>query len=316
MTCSNLCSIVVPCFNEEANVEHFHEVLTSVIDGLDFRSEIIFVDDGSSDHTCEIIRALAQKDDRVKLLQFSRNFGSHAALSAGLHWAAGDFAIMISVDLQDPPDLIPDLVERWREGFHVVWAVRQSRDDPLLTKILASAFYGLLRRIGLPNYPASGMDFGLVDRRVLDAFRKFHELNHLVTGMIVWLGFRQTQVHYNRKGRHSGASKWSLAQRIKKAVDGIVSFSYLPIRITSYVGITVCLTSFLYGLFIFIRRLFFGLGETGWPSVMVAVLFLGGIQMITLGILGEYLWRGMEQAKKRPMYVIMEQLGFDKEYSK
>lgn len=312
----SLCSVVVPCYNEEINVEPFYNALTSVIDGLGFGTEIIFVDDGSSDHTPDIIRALVQKDERVKLLQFSRNFGSHAALSAGLHWATGDFAVMISVDLQDPPDLIPNLIEKWQEGFHVVWAVRSDRDDPIISKMLASAFYNLFRRIALPDYPPSGMDFGLLDRRVLDAFKKCHELNHLVTGMIVWLGFRQTQVPYNRKGRHAGASKWSLANRIKKAVDGIVSFSYLPIRVTSYIGFTVCLTSFLYGLFIIIRRLFFGLGETGWPSVMVVVLFLGGIQLITLGILGEYFWRGMEQAKGRPMYVIMEQLGFDKEYSK
>lgn len=316
MNCPGLCSVVVPCYNEETNVEPFYNVLASVIDRLNFDSEIIFIDDGSSDRTCDIIRALAQKDERVKLLQFSRNFGSHAALSAGLHWAAGDFAIMLSVDLQDPPELIPDLIERWREGFHVVWAVRQGRDDFTVTKILASAFYGLFRRIALPNYPASGMDFGLLDRRVLEAFKEFHELNHFITGMIVWLGFRQTQVHYNRRVRHSGSTKWHMTKRIKLAVDSIVSFSYLPIRVASYLGIVVCLTSFLYGFFIIIRRLFFGLGETGWPSVMVAVLFLGGVQLITLGILGEYLWRGVEQAKGRPMYVIMEQLGFDKECSR
>lgn len=316
MNCPGLCSVVVPCYNEETNVEPFYNVLTSVIDKLNFDSEVIFIDDGSSDRTCHIIRTLAQKDERVKLLKFSRNFGSYAALSAGLHWASGDFAIMISVDLQDPPELIPDLVKLWTEGFHVVWAVRQGRDDSTVTKMFASAFYWLFRRIAMPNYPASGMDFGLIDRQVLDVFKGFHELNHFITGTIVWLGFRQTQLHYNRRVRHSGSSKWNMTKRIKLAVDSIVSFSYLPIKVASYVGVTVCLTSFLYGFFIIIRRLFFDLGETGCPSVMVAVLFLGGVQLITLGILGEYLYRGVEQTRGRPMYIVMEQLGFDKECSR
>lgn len=316
MTDSKLCSVVVPCYNEEANVQRFYEVLTSVLDGLDFASEIIFIDDGSSDQTYEIIRVLAQQDGRVKLLRFSRNFGSHAALSAGLHRATGDFAIMISVDLQDPPDLIPELVKCWREGFHVVWAVRRGRDDPLRKKMFAQGFYGFFRRIALSNYPPLGMDFGLLDRRVLDAFNGLHESNHYIMGMIVWLGFRQAQVHYHRRGRHKGGSKWHLAKSINKAIDAFVSFSYVPIRVASYLGLLVCSLTSAYVFFLIVHRLIIGHGEFGWPIAMVAIFFLGGVQLITLGVLGEYVWRGVEQTRGRPLYVIMEQIGFDNEYSR
>jgi len=306
-----LLSIVVPVYNEETNIEPFYRQLLGALAEVDMQAEILFVDDGSKDGTHEAIALLAKEDPRVKCLRFSRNFGSHAATTAGLRHARGDAAVFISVDLQDPPELIKAFVERWREGYHVVWGVRESRDDPWSKKTLARLFYALIRRIALPEYPPEGMDFGLLDRQVIDVFNSFEEADRIVPTILVWAGFRQAQIGYHRAARRSGVSKWPLRKRIKSAIDVIVSFSYLPIRFMSYFGMLVSLLGFGYGVFLIGRRLFFGLGEAGWPSVMVTVLFLGGIQLIMLGVLGEYIWRTSAQVRRRPLYIVMERIGFD-----
>jgi len=310
MKSQNLLSVVVPVFNEETNIRPFYKEITNVLDKSDLQAEIIFIDDGSTDRSYELIGVLTQEDNRVKCLRFSRNFGSHAAILAGLHWATGDAAVIISVDLQDPPELIPELVRQWQQGFQVVWAVREGRDDPWLKKFFASVFYKLFRRIALPDYPASGMDFGLFDRCILEKLRNFKEMNYFITGMIVWLGFRKTKINYHRRSRRSGRSKWSIRKRIKYAIDAIISFSYFPIRFISYLGLFVSLASFLYALFLIARKLIFGFGAPGWASIMVAVLFIGGVQLIMLGILGEYIWRTSDQVRQRPPYIVMEQIGF------
>jgi dolichol-phosphate mannosyltransferase len=306
-----LLSVVVPVYNEETNIQPFCEAVTSVLNPLDIEAEIIFVDDGSTDRSYEVIREFAQEDDRVKCIRFSRNFGSHAALTAGLRHASGDAAVMISADLQDPPELIRIFLERWQQGYHVVWGVREMREDPWMKKTLADLFYTLLRRIALPDYPPRGMDCGLLDRQALDAFIRFEEVDRIVPTILVWAGFRQTQIPYHRGARHSGQSKWSLSRRIKAAIDIIVSFSFLPIRFMSCLGITISLFSFLYAIFLVVRRALLGLGGAGWPSVMVAILFLGGVQLIMLGVLGEYIWRTSEQVRGRPLYIIMDRIGFD-----
>lgn len=305
-----LISVVVPVYNEETNIEPFYAALSGAIADLDADFEVVFVDDGSTDQTFEMIQALANHDDRVNALRFSRNFGSHPALSAGLHHSRGDAAVVISVDLQDPPSLIGIFLKRWREGYHVVWGVRESRDDPWAKKTLANLFYLVIRRIAIPDYPREGMDCGLLDRRVIDAFGGFKEVSRIVTTLLIWAGFRQAFVPYHRRARHSGVSKWPLAKRLTAAIDIIVSFSTFPIRFMSYLGIIISLISFAYASFLIVRRIFFGLGETGWPSVMVATLFLGGVQLIMLGILGEYIWRTSEQVRARPLYIVMDQLGF------
>lgn len=310
MPAQNLLSIVVPVYNEEDNIRPFYAALAPVLDRLDMPAEILFVDDGSKDRSYEIVSALSQQDNRVKCLRFSRNFGSHAAILAGLHSAEGDAAVIISVDLQDPPEMIHDLVARWQEGFHVVWAVREGREDPLSKKVLAALFYRLFRRIALPDYPAKGMDFGLFDRIVLEKLKEINELNNFLPGTIVWLGFRQTHVSYYRRARQIGRSKWSVGKRVKSALDAIVSFSHFPIRAISYTGILISVMSFLYASFLIVRKVFFDLGGPGWASLMVALLFLGGVQLVMLGILGEYIWRGSEQVKGRPPYIVMETVGF------
>jgi dolichol-phosphate mannosyltransferase len=303
----------VPVYNEELNIQSFYDALISVLKRTELQAEIIFTDDGSIDGSFQIISTLVRQDDRVKCLRFSRNFGSHAAILAGLRWAAGDAAVIISVDLQDPPELILELIRRWQEGFHVVWSVREARDDPWLKKAFAAAFYKLFRAIAQPDYPSTGMDFGLFDRCVLESLKHLHELNHFITGMIVWLGFRQTTVLYHRQARHAGVSKWSFGKRVKNALDAIISFSYVPIRFISYVGLFISLLSFLFAGFLVVRRVFFGFGDPGWPSVMVAVLFIGGLQLMVLGILGEYIWRGTEQARGRPQYIVMDTIGFNQQ---
>lgn len=307
-----LLTIVTPVFNEEENIPALYQAVSQVMDSLDLKSEFLMVDDGSRDRTFALISALAEKDDRVKCLRFSRNFGSHAALMAGLRHARGDAAVIISADLQDPPDLIPELVRQWREGYQVVWAVRAEREDPFFKKLYAKLFYAIFRRIALPDYPAAGMDFGLFDRAVLDSLGKLQEVNQFLTGMIVWLGFRQAHIPYHRQERHAGYSKWSFGKRIKNAIDGIISFSYFPVRFMSYLGLLISFISFLLAIALVVRTLTLGLASPGWPSVMVAILFMGGMQMIMLGVLGEYIWRGNEQSKGRPQYVVMETVGFEK----
>lgn len=306
-----LISVVVPVYNEETNLRTFHEALTGAMAAVDADCEIIFVDDGSTDSTFPHIADLARRDTRIRAVRLSKNFGSHAALLAGLRMASGHAAVMISADLQDPPAMIPALVQKWHEGFHIVWAVREGRDDPFFKTMFANAFYRLFTRIALKDYPATGMDFGLFDRSVLEHLKNFTENNFDIVLVIMSLGFRQCQMPYFRRARHSGHSKWSLTKRIKAAVDLIVSYSYFPIRCISYLGILISLVSFMYALFLIASNLIFGLGPLGWPSIMVAVLFLGGVQLIMLGILGEYVWRCNDQVKLRPQYIIMETIGFD-----
>src|SRR5438105_1105258 len=230
MTKKPLLSIIVPAFNEETNIRPFYDALVPALKQIDDDAEIIFVDDGSADGSFTVFSELARLDRRVRALRFSRNFGSHAALTAGLREARGDAAVMISIDLQDPPDLIRTFVDKWKEGFHVVWGVRATRDDPWSKKLFARLFYSLIRKIALPEYPPEGMDFGLIDRKVIEAFNCFHEANRLVPAMIVLAGFRQAMVPYHRGPGHRGIAKWPFRRRIKADIDVIVSFEDVPIR--------------------------------------------------------------------------------------
>ena len=308
-----LVSIVVPVLNEEMNIGPFYDQLAPAMATWDVDIEIIFVDDGSTDTSFEVMCELRKKDPRVHALRFSRNFGSHAALSAGLQAARGAAAALISVDLQDDPALIGTFIDEWKKGSHVVWGVRATRDDPWAKTMFANAFYAVIRKIALPTYPPKGMDFGLLDRKVVDAFNNFEEANRIVPTLIVWAGFKQVLIPYHRKGRNAGVSKWSFGARIKAAIDITVSFSYVPIRAMSYVGIFASLLGFAYGIFLIINRLVNGAGDAGWPSVMVSVLFLGGLQLTMLGVLGEYVWRTSEQVRRRPLFIVMDRIGIDEE---
>ena len=303
---------VVPVFNEEENLEGLYDRLAPVLDAAFDDWEILFVDDGSTDRSASVIRRLRERDSRVCAIRLAKNVGSHLALAAGLDHATGDVTVILAADLQDPPEVIPDFVARWREGYEIVWGARESRDDPPVRAFLSRLFYTVIRRTALPNIPAQGTgSFCLLDRAAVDAVRRARERNRFTLGLVSWLGFAQTRVPYKRAGRQAGRSKWSLRARVKLAVDIFVSFSYLPIRVISYFGMLVSVFAFAFLVYVVIDWVVAGTTLRGWPSIMVAILFFGGVQLVTLGILGEYVWRIAEEARGRPLYVVRELLGVE-----
>ena len=306
-----LIAIVVPVHNEKDNLARFHEEVSVVMHQLgQFDWEFVFVDDGSTDGSFDILTTLRDVDKRVTALRFPRNFGSHVAIAAGIDYSRGDAAVIMAADLQDPPSLIKDFVARWRDGFDVVWGARSGRDDGRVRAWAMSRFYSLVRRIAIPNYPRGGTgSFCLITKPVMDAFRQMNERNRLTFGLIAWAGFRETQVPYHRPRRLVGASSWTIGKMLKAAVDTFVSFSFLPIRAISYFGLLVSLLSFLFGFYVLINKLFFGTHVEGWTSVMLAVVLLGGVQLVMVGVLGEYLWRALDEARARPLYIIEKTLG-------
>src|SRR6266850_596218 len=254
---ARLISIVVPAMNEQENVLPFYEAVKAVTDSLpEFEWEFIFVDDGSTDDTLKRILALRKTDPRVRSLQLSRNFGSYAAIKAGFDHARGDACITISADLQDPPDLFRYFTAQWQEGNHIVWGVREQRDDPWSKKVMANLFYRLIRRLALADLPKHGMDCGLFDRKVVQAFRQIRDKNSITFMTIYWMGFRQAQVPYHRRSRQFGTSKWPVNQRIKSALDVITAFSYLPVRISSYLGLVISVVAFVVAVIVMFNRLF------------------------------------------------------------
>jgi dolichol-phosphate mannosyltransferase len=308
-----LLSIVVPVFNERGNLPRFHQEVAAVMRELaEYDCEIVFVDDGSRDDSFAVIEELRVRDPRISAIRFPRNFGSHIAIAAGIDHCRGDAAVVLAADLQDPPQLIREFVARWREGYDVVWGARTGRDDGAIRGMAMNAFYRAVRRFAIPTYPKGGTgSFCLIARPALEAFRRCNERNRLTFGLIAWAGFRETEVPYFRPQRLVGASSWTPAKMIKAAVDMFVSFSLLPIRLISLFGITVSALSFLFGFYVLINKLLFGVRVLGWTSVMLAVLVLGGVQLVMIGVLGEYLWRILDEARARPLYVVERTIGFN-----
>jgi dolichol-phosphate mannosyltransferase len=268
--------------------------------------EIILIDDHSEDNSPTVAREWVVEDPNVHYLRLSRNCGSHAAYSAGLAKCTGDCAVLLAADLQDPPETIPLLLDKWKSGYDVVWAARAGREgESWFTRAFARAYYWLMRRLALKDMPPSGADFLLMDQRVVNAYNAVPEKNTSFLAMILWLGFRQTTIGYVKQARHSGKSKWSLAKKLKLFIDSVVSFSYAPIRLMSLVGVCVSVLGFLYAVFIVINAMN-GHPIQGWSSLMVVVLLLGGFQLLMLGVLGEYLWRAFDESRGRPRYVIEE----------
>jgi glycosyltransferase involved in cell wall biosynthesis len=306
-----LISLVVPVFNEEANLRPFHEAVAEAIRSIaDCRWEFVFVDDGSSDGSFAVIEDLRAQDPRVSAVRFARNFGSHIAIAAAMEYCRGDCAVIMAADLQDPPQLLPEFVARWRAGHEIVWGARTGRDDGALRGWLMGLFYAAVRRFAIPGYPKGGTgSFCLVSRKVIDTFRQCTERNRLTFGLIAWSGFRQTEVPYRRPPRAAGRSSWTAGRMVKSAIDTFVSFSFLPIRAMSYFGLFVSFISFLFGIYVLVNKLAFGTMVEGWTSVMLAVLFLGGVQLTMIGVLGEYLWRILDEARGRPLYIIDRTIG-------
>jgi dolichol-phosphate mannosyltransferase len=306
-------SAVVPVYNEEGSLAELHRRVTSVLESLAVPYELILVDDGSRDRTPEIVADLCSADPRVRAVHFSRNFGHQAALAAGLQHASGQAVVVLDADLQDPPELITELVARWQEGYQVVYAQRRKRErEGFVKRGAAFLYYRTLKKITRFEIPADTGDFCLMDRTVVDLLNEMPERNRYVRGLRAWVGFRQTAVPFDRPPRFAGEPKYTFAGSFGLAVDGILALSKFPLRVAIYFGLLVSLASFLLGIWYVVQRL---LGNAdmvrGWASTVVIVLFLGGVQLLTIGIIGEYLSRIYDEVKGRPLYVVRGRLGFD-----
>jgi len=305
-------SVVVPLYNEELNIDYLFERLVTVLSRLNMKYEIICVNDGSKDNTLERLIEYHHQNSEIKVVNLSRNYGKEIALSAGLDYANGNAVVPIDADLQDPPELIAELVEKWREGYDVVYATRRSREgESWVKRFTANVFYRTLDSISSVPIPRDTGDFRLLDRRVVDALKQMPERNRFMKGLFAWVGFKQTSVLYDRPSRYKGETTWNYWQLWNLAIDGFTSFSFIPLKVWSYIGLLVAMPSFFYATFLVIRTLIFGVDFPGYASIMVAILFLGGVQLVSLGIIGEYIGRVYEEVKRRPLYLVRESYGFD-----
>lgn len=298
-------TVVVPAYNEAAVLETFHDRLGRVLDELPLDCNVLYVDDGSSDATWQTIEGLMARDARTGAIRLSRNFGKEAALTAGLDHVNADAAVVIDADLQDPPELIPALVEQWRAGFDVVYATRTARvGESGLKRLTAALFYRSMERLSDTRLPRDTGDFRLLSRRALDALRQLRERQRFMKGLFTWIGYRQTAVYYLREPRQAGNTKWNYWRLLHLAIEGVTSFSTVPLRLATWVGVLSSLLAFLYGLWVFGKALILGDPVHGYPSLMVVILFLGGVQLLALGVIGEYLGRNYAESKQRPLYFI------------
>lgn len=308
----NLLSVVVPCFNEEAVIRETHRGLVAALEKvpeLDF--ELIYVDDGSRDATLKLLRGLQRMDERVRVLALSRNFGQQIAVTAGLQCAEGDAVVIIDSDLQDPPDVILEMLEHWREGVDVAYGLRTEREgETTFKRWTASAFYRLINRIADVAIPVDTGDFRLMDRKVVNAFLAMPERDRLMRGMVAWTGFRQEPVPYRRAVRTAGETKYSFRKMLRLAIDGILSFSMVPVRLATYGGFCASGLALLGIACALGLRIFFDIWITGWTLLFIAIVFFGGVQLVFIGIMGEYLGRIYGEVKRRPLYLIKERLGF------
>jgi len=304
-----LISLVIPCWNEEQMAALFVSETSAAIKDVDADFEFIFIDDGSTDSTFAELTKLADTDKRIRVLRLSRNFGSFPAISAGMKHARGDAVICMAADLQDPPSLIPRLVESWLQGNDIVWAAIDGRGDSFVQTFVSGLFYSTIRRIALHNMPPRGMNVGLFSRRVIDIYNALPERDSIPFFTILKLGFPQAQISYDRQARRAGSSGWSFWKRVRSAVDVVVTFSYAPVRLISTVGFVAALLGLLYAVIIIFESVFFGIDVSGWSSLMVVFLLFSGIQMVTLGFIAEYLWRQSKQARREPRYIIMDDYG-------
>lgn len=304
-----LISVIVPFLNEEANLKILYKRLIKTLSGFGY--EIIFINDGSSDSSQDIVEDIIKKDSQVKLINFSKNFGHQVAVSCGLDFASGDAVVIIDADLQDPPELIPEMIKKWQEGFDVVYAKRKYRDgETIFKKLSAKIFYRLLNMLSGTKIPVDTGDFRLISKRVVLNLRRTKEYRRFLRGIVSWIGFPQTGVEFVREKRHGGKSHYTPIAMIKLAIDATLSFSIVPLRLASFMGVFTVIFAVSFAAFAFYRNT---IGETvrGWSSTVFIILFLGSIQLIAIGIIGEYLGRIYEEVKKRPLYIIDSVSGFD-----
>ncbi len=305
-------SVVIPVYNEQESLPALLDRLRTVLDQLDGPAEVVLVDDGSRDASYRLIVEANRRDSRFKIIQLSRNFGHQVAITAGMDVASGEAVVIMDADLQDPPELIPELVERWQQGYEVVYAIREQRDgETMFKRKTASMFYGLQRRLAEVDQPVEVGDFRLVDRRALHAFLQMRERNRYVRGMFSWIGFRQTAVPYTRASREAGYSKYPLRKMVRLAFDGVIGFSTAPLRFALAIGLLIAGGSVLYGITLIAMKLA-GAGSyvPGYASLLVTITFLSGVQLIVIGMVGQYVARIYDEARARPLYLVREARGF------
>nr|WP_248885901.1 glycosyltransferase family 2 protein [Acidithiobacillus sp. S30A2] len=300
-------SIIIPCHNESENLSALYTRISTVMEQIGEPWEMVCINDGSKDDTLAQLLALHREDPRVVVIDLSRNFGKEAALTAGLDHARGDCALPLDADLQDPPEIIPELVAKWKEGYDVVNAVRLSRDgESWFKRASAHAFYRVINRMSDVEIPADTGDFRLLSRSALEALKKLPERRRFMKGLFAWVGFRTTNVYYHREPRYAGKTKWNYWRLWNFAMEGITSFSQVPLQLAAYLGFFVSLLAFLYAIWLVISTLVYGNPVKGYPSMMVTLLFLGGVQLMALGVIGEYLGRIYEESKRRPVYLVRQ----------
>ncbi|MCS6969087.1 MAG: glycosyltransferase family 2 protein [Cytophagales bacterium] len=301
-------SVVIPLYNESLNIEPLYKRLTAVMQGLQLSYELIFVNDGSRDNTLEVVRSLAATHPEVKYIDLSRNFGHQIAVSAGIDAACGQAVVIIDADLQDPPELINAMYAKMKEGYEVVYAKRRQRKGESFMKLLtARLFYRLLAAITTIDIPLDTGDFRIMDKKVADALRQMPENHKFLRGQIAWIGYRQTYIEYDRDQRHAGKTGYTYSKMIRFALDGITAFSNFPIKLVTFMGFSVSMIAFIFACISLYIRYFTNLPvERGWTSLIIAILFLGGVQLISIGILGEYISRINTDVRRRPLYFIRE----------
>jgi polyisoprenyl-phosphate glycosyltransferase len=305
-------TIVIPVYNEAEVLPTLYDRLTRVLEGLVESYEIIFVNDGSQDDSALFLRDFQARDARVKFLNFSRNFGHQIAITAGLDYSSGQAVVVMDADLQDPPEVIPQLIEQWRKGYDIVFAVRAKRQgEGFFKRATAAIFYRLFRCMTATEIPLDAGDFRLMSQRAVEALQSIRERNRFIRGLAGWIGFRQTSVTYVRDVRQAGETKYPLKKMLRFALNGLMSFSLVPLQLASYLGFLISSIGFFYIVYAIGLKLFTDQVVLGWTSVMVAVLFLGGVQLVSLGIIGEYIGRIYEEVKQRPLYVVDEAKGFE-----
>lgn len=300
-------SIVIPCyFNEENIFETYQVILNEVFIRNDVEFELVFVDDGSMDQTLTELKRVKKLDNRIKIVKLSKNFGEFRAIVAGMSVATGDAVVVISADLQDPPELIPEMITEWLNGNKVVIATRKDREENWLKKALANTYYFFLRKLVIKDYPKFGFDFFMIDRQVVDILTKMGEKNSTIYVQLIWTGFTPKIIEYVRRDREKGKSMWSYAKRINLFIDTFIVFSYKPIRLITSLGIVMSFVGFISSIYFLYEKIFLDINGNGWTSLIVAILVLSGVQLIMLGIIGEYLWRNLDETRKRPLFIIDE----------
>jgi dolichol-phosphate mannosyltransferase len=300
-----LVSVVVPVYYNADCLPILHQRLSNVAQAHDdCLFEFIFVDDASLDNSFAVLRELAKNDQRVRIVKLSRNFGSNVAFAAGLSYARGNCVAMIAADLQDPPEMISDMLSSWYNGKKVVLAARRQRADPLLKRLPAAVFNKSFRRFVFKDFPPNGFDFALIDRQVVDILVSCAEKNTHIYGLLMWVGFERTVLFYDRAERQYGRSMWTFTKKVKYFIDAFTAFSYLPLRVASSLGFLLAGVGLIYALVVMVLRIVSGIPVEGWSSLMVVLLLTSGTQLVILGVIGEYIWRGLEQTRARPLFVV------------